>query len=84
MYEVLITSQAERQMKRLGRDVKNRIVTAILALAENPRPPGCVKVENSTNVWRVRAGDYRVGYVIDDDAQQITVVRVANRSEFYD
>jgi mRNA interferase RelE/StbE len=48
MFKVSITSQAERELKRLDRPVKNRIVPAILALASDPRPPGCLKVRSVT------------------------------------
>ena len=65
MYEVTITARAERELKRLDRSVKNRVVQAILALAANPRPAGCIKVKSEEGVWRVRVGDWRVGYQID-------------------
>ena len=45
MYKVVITSRAERELRRLDKAVKIRIVSAILALAENPRPHGCLKVK---------------------------------------
>jgi len=84
MYSVTITNRAERDIKRLDRSVKNRIVTAILTLADDPRPTGCVKLRTEEGVWRIRVGDWRVGYTIDDDAYEITVIRVGHRREFYD
>lgn len=84
MYRIHITSRAERDLKRLDRPVKNRIVTAISALAADPRPPGCLKVKSEEGVWRIRAGEWRVGYVVDDKANEVLVVRVAHRSEFYE
>ena len=84
MYSVTITSRAERELKRLDRTTKNRVVKAILDLASNPRPAGCLKVRSEEGVWRVRISDWRVGYMIDDAASEVTVIRIAHRSEFYD
>ena len=84
MYNVTITGRAEREMKRLDRVVKNRVVTAILALGDDPRPPGCIKVKGEEKLWRIRVGDWRVGYEIDDTAREVVVIRIAHRSEFYD
>jgi mRNA interferase RelE/StbE len=83
MYEVSIKSQAERALKRLDRSVKNRIITAILSLASNPRPGGCLKVKSEEGVWRIRVGDYRVGYTVDDAAIEVVIIRIGHRSEFY-
>ena len=83
MYSVKITSRAEGELKRLDRPVKNRVVTAILALASNPRPPGCLKVRSAEGVWRIRVGDWRIGYEIDDRLQDVVVIRIGHRSEFY-
>jgi len=63
--------------------VKNRVVTAILALASDPRPPGCLKVRSAEGVWRIRVGDWPIGYEIDDRLQEVVVIGVGHRSEFY-
>ena len=84
MYKINITSRAERELKRLDRPVKNRIVSAIMALASDPRPSGCLKVKSQEGVWRIRSGDWRVGYQVDDSANEVLVVRIGHRSEFYE
>ena len=84
MFRVSITSRAERELKRLDRPVKNRIVSAISALASDPRPPGCLKVRSEEGVRRIRVGDWRVGYHVDDNVSEILVVRIAHRSDFYE
>jgi len=84
MYKVTITSRAERELRRLDRQAKNRVVKSILDLASNPRPSGCLKVRSEEGVWRIRTGDWRVGYMIDDAASEVAVIRIAHRSEFYD
>jgi mRNA interferase RelE/StbE len=66
MYSVKITSRAEGERKPLDRPVKDRLVLAILASAIDPRPPGCVKLRSAEGVWRIRVGDWRIGYEIDD------------------
>ncbi|MGO9270658.1 MAG: type II toxin-antitoxin system RelE family toxin [Terriglobia bacterium] len=83
MFKVSITSSAERALKRLDRPIKNRVVSAILTLATDPRPPGCLKVKSEEGVWRIRVGDWRVGYLVDDDAGEVSVIKIAHRSEFY-
>jgi mRNA interferase RelE/StbE len=66
----------------LDKPVKNRIVSAIQGLAENPRPHGCLKVKGE-DIWRIRVGDWRVGYGIDDHTKIVDVIRVDHRSQFY-
>jgi mRNA interferase RelE/StbE len=83
MYRIVITSRAERELRRLDKSIKNRIVTAINSLAEHPRPHGCLKVKGE-NIWRIRVGDWRVGYQLDDSAQIVDVIRVNHRGQFYE
>ena len=84
MYEVVITPHAEREVRRLDRPVKNRILSAVPALADNPRPPGSIKIKSEENRWRIRVGDWRVGYEINDEARVVRIVAVGHRREFYD
>ena len=60
-----------------------RVVTEIQALAENPRPPGCKKLAGSKHDWRIRVGEYRVLYEIDDKAKVVRVMRVRHRRDVY-
>ncbi len=84
MYSVTITARAERELKRLDRSVKNRVVTAILALSSEPRPVSSLKVKSEKRLWRIRVGDWRIGYEVEDATREVTVIRVGHRSEFYD
>jgi len=84
MYRIVISSSAQRELRRLDKNVKNRITAAILGLAENPRPHNCLKVKAEENLWRIRIGDWRVGYALDDKAQIVDVVRIDHRSRFYE
>ncbi len=54
-----------------------------MALAGDPRPRGCKKLEGYRDHWRIRVGDWRVVYIIDDAARVVTVTRIAHRREVY-
>jgi mRNA interferase RelE/StbE len=53
-------------------------------LAEAPRPSGCKKLKEHKDHWRIRVGEWRVVYIIDDSAKRISITRVAHRREVYD
>jgi len=82
-YRILFVSRAERGFKRLSADVQDRIISAIHALAEDPRPAGAVKLAGSDNLFRIRVGDYRVIYAVEDNFLVVLVVEVAHRKEIY-
>lgn len=83
MYEVYLERAAERDLRRLPVETFHRIVPCIRALAENPRPPGCRKLTGSENDWRIRIGDYRVIYEIDEGEKAVRVFRIRHRREAY-
>lgn len=83
MYEVLLERAAERDLKALTANLFQRIVPRIRDLAHNPRPPGCHKIVGSKNDWRIRIGDYRVIYEIDDRKKLVKVMRIRHRREVY-
>ena len=80
MYTVRVRPSAEKEIRALPQDVRVRVVRTILALENEPRPAGCVKLE-SRDAWRVRVGAYRVVYTIEDRVLIVEVVRVAHRRE---
>lgn len=83
-YSVVIKSSAQRELDALDDAVFSRIDRRILALAENPRPAGYRKLKGYKNQWRIRIGDWRVVYFIDDSAERVSIARVAHRREVYD
>ena len=83
MYGVLLERAAERDLNRLSSRLHERVVSALQALQKNPRPPGCRKLTGTGNDWRIRVGDYRVVYEIDDRASLVRVNRVRHRREVY-
>jgi mRNA interferase RelE/StbE len=70
VHEVLLERAAERDLKGLSLTVYDRIVPHLKALSQNPRPTGCKKIAGSRSDWRIRIGDYRVIYEIDDRAKR--------------
>ena len=83
-YLIEIKHSAQKELDALDDAIFARIDRKILALADNPRPPGCKKLRTYGDHWRIRIGDWRVVYVIDDGAKFITITRVAHRREVYE
>lgn len=81
-YRIVIARSAAKELEVVPRKDRQKIVAKIQALASNPRPPGSEKLSGDEK-YRIRHGDYRVLYEIDDDAIVISVVRVAHRREVY-
>ncbi|HDH58022.1 MAG TPA: type II toxin-antitoxin system RelE/ParE family toxin [Bacteroidetes bacterium] len=83
MHEVYLERAAERDLKRLSEDNFRNIISHIKELGINPRPPGCRKITRSGSDWRIRVGDYRVIYEIDDRAKAVRVMRIRHRRDVY-
>ncbi len=83
-YHVALTSSAAKELKRLSGQLIARIVPRLENLASNPRPPGCKKLKGGHHEWRIRVGDYRVVYTIDDAKLLVEVTRIRHRSEVYE
>ena len=81
-FEVRIKRSVAKVLLRLPRADNRRIVGRIQALAEEPRPHGCEKLAGQES-YRIRQGDYRVVYTIDDDRVIVEVVRIGHRSDVY-
>lgn len=58
-----------------------RAVRKMESLGENPRPAGCKKLKGYRDLWRIRVGDWRILYLIDDGAKLVSVTRIAHRRE---
>jgi mRNA interferase RelE/StbE len=83
-YRVEFSRAAEREFDHLPQQVRTRLASRIGALAGNPRPSGVVKLKGRTpDLYRIRAGDYRVIYAIQDDVLLVLIVSVGHRSEIY-
>ena len=82
-YRIVITATAIKERKRLDIENRQRIDTALKHLAEAARPPGTKKLAGSQNDWRIRVGNYRILYEIDERNDMITVWRIAHRRKAY-
>ena len=82
-YRVEFVPAARRSFLALALDVRRRLDPHILALADNPRPAGVVKLTGPDELWRVRVGSYRIVYQIEDRALLVLVFRIAHRREVY-
>ena len=82
MYTVVIEHRAYKELDRLPRQVLSRIIRPINSLSLNPRPSG-VKKMFTENGWRIRIGDYRVLYSIDDKNKMVIVYRIKHRGDVY-
>jgi mRNA interferase RelE/StbE len=81
-YTVSILRRAQRELEALPNDIYEGIRDAIRALADNPRPPGCSKLVEREG-WRIRVGDYRVIYEIDDKSKTVLILHVGHRRDIY-
>ena len=82
-YSIVFARSARKELESLSAKLVQRIFPTIEALAKEPRPKGCRKLTAENNLWRLRVGDYRVIYTIDDDKQAIDIVAVRHRSKAY-
>ncbi|MGB5961958.1 MAG: type II toxin-antitoxin system RelE/ParE family toxin [Coleofasciculaceae cyanobacterium] len=83
-YQVIIYTSAQKQLKSLPVEISTRIEPKIDALVNEPRPDGCRKLKGKNNRWRIRVGDYRIIYSIDDENLTLYILTVAHRREVYD
>jgi mRNA interferase RelE/StbE len=82
-YHVALTSSAEKELKGLSSPWIARIAPRLEKLASDPRPPGCKKLKGGDKEWRIRVGEYRVVYTIDDTQALVEVTRIRHRSAVY-
>ena len=82
-YSLAILPRAQKELARLyPGETYNRVRDAIRSLAETPRPAGCRKLSGRDG-WRIRVGDYRVVYGIDDQERIVTITHVGHRRDVY-
>jgi mRNA interferase RelE/StbE len=81
-YRVVFSSRAFKEIKRFTLPVRERISDAAGALADNPRPRGCLKMQGADS-YRIRIGDYRIVYEIHDRIVTVLVLEVGHRKDIY-
>ena len=83
-YSITFARSARKELEALPNSLIIRIFSKIEALSIQPRPNGCRKLQGFTNLWRIRIGDYRAIYSIDDKAKIVDIIAVRNRREAYE
>lgn len=74
---------ARRALDKIDKPVRRRILVRIAALADDPRPAGAVMLKGRHGDWRIRVGDYRVIYTVDDEVLIVLVIEVGHRRDVY-
>ena len=82
-YQVLIERRALKELARLPPNMTGRVRTAIDQLSTLPRPHNAKKLAGSRDQWRVRVGDYRILYDVNDKAREVRVFAVGHRRDIY-
>jgi mRNA interferase RelE/StbE len=83
-YAIEIKPTARKELDWLSNDLIARLLPKIEALSTNPRPPGCRKLRGYKDLWRIRAGVFRIVYIIDDSRATVSVTRIAHRKKVYE
>lgn len=82
-YEIVVKPKAKKQLLELPKKARDKVRQGITALGDDPRPTGCKKLAGQ-DAYRIRVGDYRVIYEIEDKKLLVTVIKVGHRSDIYD
>jgi mRNA interferase RelE/StbE len=82
-YQVVLSKTAEKELSKMSVKVVGKIIPVLLELANDPRPVGCKKLKGFNNLWRVRIGDYRAIYSIDDVISLIDIREIGHRKDIY-
>ena len=82
-YSIVFARSARRELERLNDPISSRILKRIESLASSPRPSGCRKLEGTENLWRVRVGDYRIIYAVDDLTRMVDITCIRHRRDAY-
>lgn len=82
-YRILISKKAAKELRKLPKQAVKAIAATIDQLSTDPRPDGCKKLEAYLNAYRVRVGNYRIVYSVEDKELLVEVIRVGDRKEIY-
>ena len=83
IYEVRFVHSAAKEFRSLSTELKRRVAAAVDGLCRDPRPQGIRKLVGQERLYRIRVGQYRVVYEIDDQSQQVRIRRIRHRREAY-
>ena len=83
-YSVEVKPAARKELEALSDPVLARVIRKLESLADVPRPAGCKKLKGYNDMWRIRIGDWRVVYLIDETVKLVSIMRIAHRREVYE
>jgi mRNA interferase RelE/StbE len=83
MYQVKVAEDAAKFIRKQDKHIQRQIINNIRALAENPRPQGCKKLQGYKELYRIPSGNYRIVYSIREKTLLVFVIRVAHRKDIY-
>ncbi|KAA0990443.1 type II toxin-antitoxin system RelE family toxin [Dyadobacter aurulentus] len=83
-YQIIVSKSAQKEIRKLHKPDLEKVLSAIQSLSENPRPFGYKKLVASKNINRIRIGDYRVLYLIEDTIRIVEISAVKHRREAYE
>ncbi len=83
-YSVELVRSARKELEALDDAVLQRVFRRLERLTEDPRPPGCRKLRGAHDLWRIRIGDYRVVYRIDDSRRLVEIRAIGHRRDVYE
>lgn len=82
-YAVVVARSARKELEALDEKTLNKIFPKIEGLSFDPRPVGCRKLAGNKNLWRLRVGEYRVVYAVDDNMRLVDIIAVRDRKDVY-
>ena len=83
-YKLSFKRSAEKELRKISLPELRRVVKAIQALAHDPRPPDVRMLKGPDRYWRIRQGNYRIVYEIDDATKQVVIIKVGHRRDVYE
>ncbi len=83
-YQVVLSKTAEKDLTKLPVQIIAKIILILESFENNPRPTGCKKLKGFKNLWRVRIGNYRIIYSIEDVILLVDVREIGHRKEIYE
>lgn len=84
MYKVVVSNSASKELQDLPSPAVGRIIEALQKLQTEPRPPGSKKLRGTSDLWRVRVGDYRIVYAIEDTIRVVDIRKIGHRKDIYE
>ncbi len=82
-YNIILKPSAQKSLIHLPPTIQTRLLDAIQALSDNPRPSGVKKLQSKQDLYRIRVGDYRIVYAIEDNRLLILVATIGHRKDVY-